>query len=68
MPPPVFTEKEIKIAQLIFRQLTNEQIGLRLKMPQRTVETVRLKMARKMKAKNSVGIVLYALRHGWVKL
>jgi DNA-binding CsgD family transcriptional regulator len=63
-----FTDKEIKIAKLICQQMSNQEIAEILDYSVRYIETIRLQMTRKMNVKNSVGIALYAVKKGWVKL
>jgi len=63
-----FSQNEIKIAKLIFRQKTNREIAHQMNLSVRTIETLRLQMCRKMKVKNSVGVALYALKQGWATL
>lgn len=62
---PEFNEKELEIIQLICQELTNREIGEKLFMSVRTVEGYRLKILEKMDVKNSVGLVIYAIQHGF---
>lgn len=66
--PIEFSEKEIEIIQLICKSLTNKEIGEKLFMSTRTVEGYRLRIMEKMDVKNPVGLVLFALKTGLVKL
>jgi DNA-binding NarL/FixJ family response regulator len=59
-----FNEKELEIIQLICRENTNKEIGEKLYMSVRTVEGYRLRILEKMRVKNSVGLVVYAIQHG----
>lgn len=61
---PEFSEKEIEIIQLICQEFTNKEIGDQLHLSVRTVEGYRLKIQERMKVKNSVGLVVYAIQHG----
>lgn len=61
--PPRFTPKELEIIQLICDQLSSKEIGARLNLQKRTVESYREKIQRKIGARNMIGIVLYAIRH-----
>lgn len=65
---PVFTEKELEIIELICKELTNKEIADKLFMSIRTVEGHRQKILDKMEVKNSVGLVIYALQNGIVRL
>lgn len=62
---PEFNEKEREIIQLICQELTNKEIGEKLFLSVRTVEGYRLKILEKMQVKNSVGLVIYAIQHGY---
>ncbi len=62
---PEFSEKELEIIQLICQELTNKEIGEKLFLSVRTVEGYRLKILEKMQVKNSVGLVIYAIQHGY---
>lgn len=59
-----FTEREMEIIQLICEQLTNKEIGDRLFISARTVEGHRMKIQEKIQVKNTVGIVVYAIKNG----
>ena len=52
--------------QLISEELTNHEIGEKLYMSPRTVEGYRLKMVQKAGVKSTVGLVLYALKNGFL--
>lgn len=62
-----FTEKEIEVIQLVCKEFTNKEIANMLYMSTRTVEGLRQRVMDKMKVKNMVGIVVYAIKHGIVK-
>jgi DNA-binding NarL/FixJ family response regulator len=64
---PEFTEREIEIIELICQQLTNKEIGDKLYISTRTVEGHRMKIQEKMQVKNSIGIVIYAIKNGLYK-
>jgi len=59
-----FTDREKEIIQLICKQLTNKEIADKLFISSRTVEGHRMKIQEKMQVRNSVGIVVYAMKHG----
>ncbi len=63
----VFNEKELEIIQLICKEFTNKEIADKLFLSTRTVEGYRLKILEKMNAKNTVGFVVYAMKHNLVK-
>ena len=59
-----FSEKEIEVILLICKERTNKEIADELFMSVRTIEGYRQKLLDKMKVKNSIGIVIYAIQHG----
>jgi len=61
--------KEERILKLICEQKTNEQIAQQLKLSRNTVNTYRTRMIEKLQVKNTVGLVLYAIKSGlyWVE-
>lgn len=58
------SDKEKEIIQLICKQCTTKEIGEQLFMSPRTVEGYRLKILEKLEAKNTVGIVIAAIKFG----
>jgi DNA-binding NarL/FixJ family response regulator len=58
-----FSEREKEIITLICQEYTNKEIGEKLFISSRTVEGHRVKILEKMDAKNTVGLVVYAIRH-----
>lgn len=62
-----FSDRESEIIELICKELTNKEIADKLFLSVRTVEGHRLHILEKMGAKNSVGVVVYALKNGIVK-
>jgi two-component system response regulator DegU len=65
---PVFSniplsEKEIEIIRMICKEKTNKEIGETLFISSRTVEGHREKILQKTKAKNTAGIVMYAVKN-----
>jgi DNA-binding NarL/FixJ family response regulator len=65
VPPAVtgLVEKEVQVLRLICQQKTSAEIGDRLCMSARTVEGYRERLYDKTGAKNTAGLVVYALRH-----
>jgi len=61
---PSLSDKEKEIIQLICEQYTTKEIGEKLFMSPRTVEGYRLKILEKLDAKNTVGIVIAAIKYG----
>jgi DNA-binding CsgD family transcriptional regulator/DNA-binding transcriptional ArsR family regulator len=68
-PPAIrFTPAEQKVIQLVCRQYTSGEIAEELGLSKRTVEGYRANVLEKMKAKNSVGILIYAVKNGLFKI
>lgn len=57
------SEKEIVIINLICKEYTNKEIADKLSISQRTVETHRSTILLKTGAKNTAGIVMYAVKN-----
>jgi two-component system response regulator NreC len=60
----LFSAKEIEIIRLICEEYSAKEIGDKLFHSMRTVEGYRSKIMEKMNAKNTAGVVIYAVRHG----
>lgn len=58
---PAFTEREIDVIKLICKEYTNQEIADHLFLSKRTVETHRQRILEKIGAKNTVGLVVYAV-------
>lgn len=58
-----FSEREKEIITLICQEYTNKEIGEKLFISSRTVEGHRVKILEKMDVKNTVGLVVYAIKH-----
>lgn len=61
---PEFNEREIEIIRLICEQLANKEIAQRMFLSVRTIEGYREKIQEKMGARNSAGIVIFAIKYG----
>jgi DNA-binding CsgD family transcriptional regulator len=61
--PSGLTKRETEIIRLICGEFTNKEIADRLFISTRTVEGHREKILQKIKAKNTVGIVKYAIEN-----
>lgn len=60
------SEREIQIIQLICEEHTNKEIAEKLNLSVRTVDGHREQILEKINAKNTVGIVMYAVKNGLV--
>jgi DNA-binding CsgD family transcriptional regulator len=49
-------------------QYTSQEIAVKLHLTIRTVEAYRASILKKIKAKNTAGIVIYALKNGLYKI
>ncbi len=58
-----FTEKELRILQLIADDKTTEEIAETVFLSPRTIETIRQQMKQKAGVKTIAGLVMYATRH-----
>lgn len=64
----IFNKIELKIIKLLYKQHTNAEIAEALEKSIRTIEGYRKGLLEKTKSKNSVGIVLYAIKKGICKI
>jgi DNA-binding NarL/FixJ family response regulator len=58
------TEREIDIIRLIVNELSSNEIAEKLFIAPKTVETHRHNILKKLKVKNTVGIIKYAIKNG----
>ena len=56
-------DKEIEIIQLICKEYTNKEIAAMLFLSVRTIDGYRERILRKIGARNTAGIVLYAIKN-----
>ena len=61
--PVTFSEKEIKILQLLSEDKTTEEISKIIFLSPRTIETIRQNMKSKVNAKTIGGLIMYAMRN-----
>lgn len=57
------TMREMEIIRLACQEHSSSEIAEILSINVRTVETHRKRMIRKTKARNFIGVILYALKH-----
>lgn len=62
-----FSDREREIISLICKEFSNKEISETLHLSSRTIEGYREKIMEKMLAKNTAGIVVFAIRHGLFK-
>jgi len=61
---PSLTPRERSIIQLICKEYTSDQVGEKLNISRRTVESHRARIMQKLRKRSVVGLVLYAVKHG----
>ena len=59
------TDREIEVLTLICEECTSTEIGERLYISPRTVENHRTRLLEKTGVKNTVGLVVYAIKRGY---
>ena len=67
-PKPLFSKKEIEVIKMICQEASNKEIASRLFLSTRTIEGYRNRIQARIKAKNTAGIVIYAIKNGIYKL
>ncbi|TCI94401.1 response regulator [Tenacibaculum sp. M341] len=60
------TEREIEVLKLITQELSTSQIGEKLGLTSKTIETHRRNLYKKLKVKNVVGLAIYAVKNNIV--
>ena len=60
---PEFSEREISVMRFICQELSNREIALQLKLCVRTIEGYRERIQEKISARNTAGIVVYAIKN-----
>ena len=58
------SKREIEILTCIANEMTNEEIAVKLELSKRTVDNHRQNMLNKLKVKNSMGLLLIAMKAG----
>ncbi|MBS4058418.1 MAG: response regulator transcription factor [Bacteroidales bacterium] len=62
----VLTEREIEILKLIAEGLSNKEIGDKLFISHRTVDTHRTNLMKKLDVSNIAGLIRYAIKNGFI--
>jgi DNA-binding NarL/FixJ family response regulator len=65
-PKEVFTDRESDVLKLLCQELTNKEIAEKLFLSPRTVEGYRKNMLEKIGARNTVGLVIFAMKNNLV--
>jgi len=64
----MFTPMELKVIELVCQANTNEEMAQKLGLSRRTIEEHKSNIIKKMKVRNSVGILIFAVKKGLVKV
>lgn len=62
------SDKELQVIKMLCKQYTSKDIADKMGLSFRTVEGYRFDLQKKLKAKNVVGIVIYAIKNDLVKI
>src|SRR5690554_3430683 len=65
---PVLSARELEVLKLIAKEYSNEKIGEKLFISERTVEAHRRNIFIKTKTKSIVGLMKYAIKKGLIKI
>ncbi len=60
----VFTPRELEVIQMICKDFTTKEIGVKLDLSPRTIDTHRVRIMEKMNVKSVAGLVAYAYSKG----
>jgi DNA-binding NarL/FixJ family response regulator len=60
---PQFTKREIEVLRLICKEYTHKEIASILSLSPRTIEGIRENIQKKIGAKNTIGIAVYAIKN-----
>lgn len=64
VPPVNLSDKDLMLLQAIVEGLTTKQVADKLHMSERTAETYRQRLIRKVGMSNTAGLIAYAFRNG----
>lgn len=65
-PDPALSAQEATVIRLLAQGHSNKEIGRRLKVSVKTVETYKARAMEKLSVRSRTGLVQYALRRGWL--
>lgn len=65
-PKANITKRELEILQLVVKEFTTKEISEQLTISVNTIDTHRKNIMKKLKVKNTIGLVKYAIRHDLV--
>lgn len=64
---PTLTKREIEVIKLVAKEYSNQEIADLLNVSNRTVDTHKRNLLKKLKVKNVVGLVKYAIKHNLIE-
>jgi len=65
---PPFTDKELKVLKLLCKEYTNNEMAEALDLSPKTIEGYKSRLMEKTGAKSSIGLALFAVRNGLIRL
>lgn len=65
---PHLTRREVEVLELLSEGLSNKEIADRLFVSERTVVGHKSNLMAKTETKNTVGLLAYAIKQGWIKI
>jgi DNA-binding CsgD family transcriptional regulator len=63
-----FSSTELRVIRMVCEQKTSDEIAKELDLSKRTIEDYRASILKKTESKNSVGILIYAIKNGLFKI
>jgi len=66
-PEELFNYSELRVLALLCEELSTKEIAERTKLTFNSVQTYRARIMEKINSRNTVGIVIYAIKHGLFK-
>lgn len=63
---PVLTKRELEVVRLVAKEYSNQEIADLLNVSNRTIDTHKRNLLKKLKVKNVVGLVKYAIKHNLI--
>lgn len=67
-PPGTLTQRELQVMRLIVAGASNRQIAASLFISEKTVETHRMHLMRKLNLHDRVSLLKYAVQHHWTEV
>lgn len=61
------SDRELQVLRLVAEGYTNKEIGVKLQISEKTVETYKTRSMRKLELDSRVDVIRYALQQGWLQ-